>query len=382
MIKGALLHLRSFPAVARIPVQFISGILALGSGLSLGREGPTVQIGAALGEHYARAHQLSPRSRDNLIACGAGAGLAAAFHAPLAGLLFVIEELHRRLSPIAFGTTIVAVFTADLVNRLTFKQSPSYLLLLYPAPSLATLPLIIIVGVTAGAAGVLFNRTLLASATLGRDIDAKYPLAIPIVTSVVVAAALLFLPETGYNDPAAALRWLLGEFHTDDSILLLLALLGAKFLLTILSFLCRVPGGIITPILAIGGFLGLTIGVMAQRAAPALIPFPGVFGLIGMASLFTAVVRAPLTGIVLILEMTSNHAMLLALVTGTVAAYLTAEHLGDKPIYDALLLEEVVLRGAEGNRTAPPSDAREWPTPPPQANGGSIRELEGEGSTV
>src|SRR5262249_7414931 len=149
-----------------LPVKFAGGALAICAGLSLGREGPTVQMGAAVGQAVGQTLRVPPRSRQTLIAAGAGARLAAAFHGPLAGLGFVLEELQRDFSPHIFGTALVAAVTADVVTRTVSGQTPSFHVTGYPVPPLPALPIFALLGLIAGLAGVLYNRSLLGSLNL------------------------------------------------------------------------------------------------------------------------------------------------------------------------------------------------------------------------
>ena len=156
-VKGVLLHVRAMPWKSLLPVKFLGGLLGIGAGLSMGREGPTVQMGAAVGRMMADTLHVPSRTVPQLLSCGAGAGLAAAFNAPLAGFLFVIEELHRELSARTFAGALVAALAADIITRAFSGDAPSFEITGYPALPLAALPMAALIGVAGGALGNQFR---------------------------------------------------------------------------------------------------------------------------------------------------------------------------------------------------------------------------------
>ncbi len=332
-VKAVLLRLRPFSWVRVLPVKFVAGVLAIGSGLSLGREGPTVQMGAAAGQMMGRVLRAPARSRAHMVASGAGAGLAAAFNAPLAGFLFVLEELRREFSPITYGTALISTLAAVIVSRSFTGQLPSFHVRGYPAPPLAALPLAAMLGVLCGLLGVLFNRGILAGVRAAQS----WGVASWARAAVVGAGAGLiawWLPEAVGGGHRTAEHVLRGEI---TGLTFILVLLAVKFALTLASYATSVPGGIFAPLLTLGALLGLAVGSLGARWVPAIAGAPAAFAVLGMAGMFTASVRAPLTGIVLILEMTANYEQLLAVAVACLAAYVVADALHDKPIYEALL---------------------------------------------
>ncbi|KAB2963766.1 MAG: H(+)/Cl(-) exchange transporter ClcA, partial [Thermoanaerobaculia bacterium] len=160
-LKLVLQRLRPLRAGRLLPVKFASGLLAIGGGLALGREGPTLQMGGAVGRLVSRWLPSTPRERHVLIAAGAGAGLAAAFNAPLAGLVFVLEEVQRNFSPGIFSASFLASVTADVVARLALGQTAVFHSPNPGTPPISGLPFYLVLGVVAGIVGVLFNRALL-----------------------------------------------------------------------------------------------------------------------------------------------------------------------------------------------------------------------------
>jgi CIC family chloride channel protein len=332
-VKAVLLHLRPLPWQCILPVKFFAGVIGISGGLSLGREGPTVQMGAAVGQALAQLRKLPPRSRATLVAAGAGAGLSAAFNAPLAGFVFVLEELQRDFSPHVFITALVASVTADVVTRGATGQLPSFRIEHYPVPPLQALPLFVLLGALAGLAGILFNRCLLASL---RAFERLHPLPSwcwPAVAGLVAGIVGWFVPGALGGGHTTAERVLAGQV----ALTAIPALFLAKFGLTMVSYGSGAPGGIFAPLLVLGALLGLALGQVSHAWFPAVVQSPAAFAVVGMAAYFTAIVRAPLTGIVLIVEMTANYQQMLVLLVACLVAYVVADALGDRPIYEALL---------------------------------------------
>ena len=360
-VKAVLLQLRPMRWQRILPVKFIGGILAIGAGFSLGREGPTVQMGAAVAKMLSEVLKVPKRSRSQLIAAGAGAGLAAAFNAPLAGFIFTIEELQREMSPLTYGTALIAAVVADIVTRTFTGQFPSFHISGYPTPPLAALPLFAVLGLLCGVMGVLFNRGLLRSLRLFHSWTRWPSWVRPALVGVIVGLLAWWLPSVvggGHSTAELVLRGkaytLLGGHITLPRLVgFLLLLLVVKFALTIISYASGVPGGIFAPLLVLGALIGAIMGRIAGIWWPSMAHTPAAFAVIGMAAAFSAIVRAPLTGIVLILEMTGNYQQLFPLVVASLIAYLVAEHMHNKPIYETLL-EYDLERGGER-----PSSSRE-----------------------
>ena len=339
-VKAVLLNVREIHWRKLIPVKFFGGLLSIGGGLSLGREGPTVQMGAAIGKASADYLHKSKSSTKHLIAAAAGAGLSAAFNAPLAGFIFVIEELQRELSPLTFGSAFISCVTAVAINRIFTGQLPSFHIRGYPMPSLTALPLFALVGLIAGYAGIGFNKLLIAAIHKSKKIKIKTwqkTAAMGILGGLIA----WWLPEAIGGGHHTAESILQGRFASSDLILFLIILFVVKFGFTLLSYASGAPGGIFAPLLVLGAIIGLVFGQVSALAFPELGTTPAAFAVVGMAAMFTSIVRAPLTGIVLILEMTGNQEQLFALILACLISYLVAEHSGNKPIYESLLEEEL-----------------------------------------
>jgi len=347
-LKAVLNRLRPMSGLRLIAVKFAGGISAIGAGLALGREGPTLQMGGAIGRVVARWMPSTAHERQVLIAAGAGGGLAAAFNAPLAGLVFVLEEIQRNFAPGIFSATFLASVTADAVSRYLFGQSAVFEVGVVAPPPLAALPFFAILGVAVGFFGVGFNRGLRATVEWADRIPERWRVPAGALVGLVMAAVAWFHPTLVGGGGSLIRRALFGE----GVVSLLLITLVVRFVLTLASYGTGSPGGIFAPLLVLGAQAGL-IGALS---ATALLPFsvgePAAWAVTGMAALFAATVRAPLTGIVLMVEMTEGYSLILPLLTATFVAQWVADGVGDKPIYDALLERDLAktahLAASEG----------------------------------
>ncbi len=340
-LEAVLQRFRTLDWKRVLPIKFFGGILAIGSGMALGREGPTVQMGGAVGAGISRLLRVSQRERLTLISAGAGAGLAAAFNAPLSGLIFVLEEVRRDFQPIVFGAAFIASVIADIIARIGSGQFPVFSVPAYPVPPLGSLPFFALLGVIAGFAGVLFNKVLMGTTGLFARIPPRFALLAAGLSGALVGLVGWFSPQLIGNGHQLAESALKGNLAL--SALPFFFLL--RFVLTNISYGSGAPGGIFAPLLVLGALLGAAVGLLVQNVAPALIPVPEVFAVVGMAALFTAIVRAPLTGIMLIVEMTGNYAQMLPLLVCCFSAYVIAEAMKEKPIYEALLERELRRSG-------------------------------------
>ncbi len=319
-------------------VKFVGGVAGIGAGLALGREGPTIQMGSAVGQMVSGWFSCTVRERRTLIAAGAGAGLAAAFNAPLAGLVFVLEEVQRDFSPGVFTATLIACGVADITTRILTGQLPIFHVQTEPIPPISLLPFALLIGVFAALLGVAFNRALVRSLDLFDHLRKWPPWMTGGLVGLVVGGVALFVPiAVG------------GGHHLVESMLdgqLSLPALGAffavRFGLTMLSYGCGAPGGIFAPLLVLGAAIGLGVGALASAFLPEALSRPHLFAVVGMAAYFTAIVRAPLTGIVLMVEMTGNYSLVLPLLVACLTAYGIADFLGDRPVYEALLERDLV----------------------------------------
>ncbi|MEO8277160.1 MAG: H(+)/Cl(-) exchange transporter ClcA [Thermoanaerobaculia bacterium] len=340
-LKAVLHRLRAMAGIRLILVKFAGGVAAIGSGLALGREGPTIQMGGAVGRVVARWYPSSTHERGILIAAGSGAGLAAAFNAPLAGLVFVLEEIQKNFAPGVFSATFLACVTADAISRSLFSQSAILQTSPIAAPALASLPLFLVLGLAAGLLAVGFNRGLLRVVNAIGRASARGRLAMAVGVGLAIGAVAWFAPTLAGGGTPLVESALSGRGLIEGLIITL----ALRFVLTLASYGTGAPGGIFAPLLVLGSQGGLAAGLAVAAVWPSLGAEPRAWAVAGMAGLFAGTVRAPLTGIVLMLEMTESYTLMLPLLITSFAAQWVAERSGDPPIYDSLLERELLRAG-------------------------------------
>lgn len=338
-VKEVINNIRSLRWIRTTLVKFFGGILAIGSGMALGREGPTVQMGAAMGELVGEKGKSQTFEKRNLISAGAGAGLTAAFNAPLAGILFVIEELHGRITPNTLFGAFIACVSADIVMRLILGQSAYFGIVGFAATPLHLLPVFLVLGIITGLGGVFFNVGLIKSLDFFAARRGKLPLWWGgAFVGAIVGLLAWVMPEALGDGHKLAHQMLYPGF--------VLAMIPAyfiiRFLMTLACYGCGAPGGIFAPILVLGGLVGLALGAGCLEYIPDFgeINLP-ILAVVGMGAFLVGSVRAPLTGMVLIIEMTGEYKLILPLMVACLSAYGIAQLTGNKPIYDALMERDI-----------------------------------------
>lgn len=337
-VEAVLHHDRQLRWFRVLWVKFVGGIIGIGAGLALGREGPTVQMGAALGQTVGLVGHDPPGQRHLLIGLGACAGLAGAFNAPLASMAFLFEELREKFSPGVCLAALLATTSADVVCQAVLGPQPIFQVRPFDPLHLSHLPLFLLLGILVGVLGVLYNRTLLATVTafdrLRTRVNAS---AVGLGVGALLGLGGWFLPELLGGGEVLAQRFILEEFGLGTA----LGLLCARFLVSIICYAVGAPGGLFAPILAVGAVAGLLFGLVCRLALPDFSIHPALFVLAGMAALFVGTIRKPLTGILLIMEMTGAFTLIVPILVACLAAYVTANALGDLPIYDELLQRDL-----------------------------------------
>ena len=353
--------------------KFAGCALAIGGGLALGREGPSIQLGAMVGKGVSRAgHRLLTEERL-LITCGAGAGLSAAFGAPLAGAIFALEELHRNFSAEVLLSTMAASTASDFVAANVFGLTPVFGFGVEHGLPLKYYWAVILLGIILGFFGILYNRTIAfmqdAFDRIGK-VFARMADSLPGVSSynltdsklntkgeiasrtgrLITAFALAYILIFTYPQALGSGSSLVGEISRGEYTLGALAvLLVVKFIFSTASFGSGSPGGIFLPLLVLGAVTGgvcaevLALAGFDQRYITAMV-------VVAMAGYFSAIVRAPVTGVILITEMTGDFTCLLPLVLASLIAYLIPEYFGTEPIYVQLLHRS--QRAAKGRPTS------------------------------
>lgn len=329
-LKAQMLGYLKNTWLATLCAKFFGGCVSALGGLSLGREGPSIQLGACVAEGIANRTTTSQSERRIYIASGASAGLAAAFHAPLAGTLFVIEEIFGYISPMVLLSSMVAAVTADLVGVLAFGNSPVFHFDIVTTLALHQYWILVVLGVILGLGGALYNAAMLKAQQMYKKIaNTKVRIVIPFVVAGVLGVTFPVVLGGGH----AAME----ELHSATPLMMLLAIFVVKFLFSMVSFGSGAPGGIFFPLLV----LGASTGAIFAKCAILLFGFdPILFDnivVLAMVGYFTAIVRAPITGVILILEMTGSFAQLFPLIVTSIVSYVVANGCNSKPIYESLM---------------------------------------------
>jgi CIC family chloride channel protein len=338
-IEGALDGVRPLRWARVLIVKFGAGLLSLGTGMVMGREGPTVQMGGALGQMLRERFRLSDDDGLVLVAAGAGAGLTAAFNAPLAGMLFVFEEMrpHFKYNVISVQCVLIACAVADAVVRGLLGNSVAFAVGDFPMPELSALGAFAVFGLLVGAVGWLFNSAVLWTLDRSTGLRLEGRLAWAATVGACVGALVLLAPDLvggGYR----AIQDAASGRYAESGLLLLFV---GRLVMTVVCFSTGVPGGIFAPLVALGTILGLWFSGIVPDSLPGATVDEGVFMIAGAGALFAATVRAPLTGVVLAAELTGNFGLILPIAVSCITATLVAHALGGRPIYTSLLEREI-----------------------------------------
>ena len=330
-VKGELVG-RMFQNWWRVILcKLAGGTMAIGAGLSLGREGPSIQLGAMVGKGFGLLTDRLATEEKLLMTCGAAAGLSCAFSAPLAGVVFTLEELHRNFSTDILLGTMVSAIAADFVSSNIFGLRPVFTLHMEAALPLRLYLLILIMGALIGVFGVAYNAlTAWCQDMYGKIHHRSIRLAIPFCLVIPLVIWYPLPLGSGYqlvNQTAA------GEYALSALILLLVM----KFSFSIISFGSGAPGGIFLPLLVIGGVSGGVFCLASAQFLPGVEEYLPNFVIMGMVAYFSAIVRSPVTGVILITEMAGDFSNFLTLCLAAFTAYVAADLLGGRPIYDQLL---------------------------------------------
>ncbi|MEB3827475.1 chloride channel protein [Phormidium sp. CCY1219] len=316
-------------------VKLLGTIVTVGSGLTLGRQGPTVQIGAALANQIGHWFPTSPDYRRQLIAAGAAAGLAAGFNAPIAGVLFAVEELLHDISGFTLGPAIIASFVGAVVSRILGGQSLDLNIGLstfdtrFSAPEI---PFYLILGILAGVFGTLFTRGIVAAAQFNRRTLSRLPMWLRVaLAGWICGVTIAFLPALFRNNTGLREFLLGGEADLQASAIAFLT----HFILTIVAAGSGAPGGLFAPSLILGSALGYLIGLWQMDLIG--VGLPTTYALAGMGAFFCAVSKTPITAVVMIFEITTDFNLVLPLMIGAVVSYLVSETAWPGSLYDKLL---------------------------------------------
>jgi CIC family chloride channel protein len=345
-IEGTLSGLRPPLRWRRIiPIKFAGGVMAMAAGMILGREGPTIHMGGALGAAVGDLFRTDEYDRKTLIAATAGAGLAVAFNAPLGGILFVVEELRDKFSitPIALNGVVVAALAATIAGVLILDPGRLLPITVFEAARWHELALTVPLAACLGIYAAFFNASIPRAQEVMRMVSSRIGrLPVALTVGGVIGILVALFPDATGGGEGLALRLLMHP----PALLLLVVLLLLRTILFPICYAAGTPGGIFAPQLAVGTLLGLLYAEALTAVYPGLIAEPGMFAVAGMAGLLAATVGAPLTGAVLIAEMSGNYLLLPMMLVSAAVASLVAASLGSRPIYDVLLERTLRSGGA------------------------------------
>ncbi len=346
-VEGALDGVRDVRWRRVLPVKFAGGVLSLSSGIVGGREGPTIHIGASIGAALAEWLRLDKMDFHTLLAAGAAAGLASAFNAPLAAVLFVIEETRKqfRYTFRSYVAVIVASAASAFGMELVGGTAPQFRIDTAALP-LVLLPVFMLLGAVLGVLGLAFNRTLVMALDWRAKAFARVPFLYPMIVGAVIGALAFVLPMAVGGGEA-----LIPEMPMADLPLKTLLLIAVvRFVGTMASYPVGVPAGIFSPMLTFGTTVGLIFGLLVEMAlvrSPLAVPplIGASFAVAAMGGLFSSTIRAPLVGVVLVVELTGAFELILPLMVTCVTAHVVAQALGGRPIYEVLFERSERLAG-------------------------------------
>ncbi|MFZ5351291.1 MAG: ClC family H(+)/Cl(-) exchange transporter [Bacillota bacterium] len=312
--------------------KFIGGIISIAAGLSLGRQGPSVQIGAALGKGYSKLLGRSKTEESFLMTGGAAAGLSAAFGAPFAGVMFSLEILHKGFSPNILASVTVACISADVVTKNFFGLKPLFdfrsISVMQPAQYIALLAL----GAVLGVLGCLFNGSMYYTQKAYQltALPSYYRPVIPFILAGIVG---IYVPQVLGG----------GQFLIEDltarsfGISVIITILTVKYIYTLICLNSGAPGGIFMPVMVIGSLLGNLFGYILIFGMGYDHIYLYNFIAFAMAGYFTAIVKAPITACVLIIEMTGSFEHLTGVMIVCITSYIVSDLLGTESLYQTLL---------------------------------------------
>lgn len=315
-----------------LPVKFFGGIVAMGCGLALGREGPTVQMGSTLAAVVSRFLVIRDHEAKLVDAAGAGAGLAAAFNAPMSGAIFVFEELTSSFNPYLLVAATGAATTAVAVSRLAFGNQFDFVVKHASLTTLWKVWPFLILGILIGVVGALYNRIIILLLRIGDSYVKLNSVQRAAAIGAVIGMIAWFAPTLvggGDNLTQAILS-------SSLTIRALTLIFFFRFFIGPLSYAAGVPGGLFAPMLVLGASFGALFGQLMNRLEPSLGVSPLACAVVGMGTLFSACVRAPLTGTILSVEMTGRGDLTLGLLGASMVAIVVAMWLENEPIYESL----------------------------------------------
>ncbi|MEE9234825.1 MAG: chloride channel protein [Candidatus Acidoferrales bacterium] len=360
---SAAFHLAGGVMRARTAVgKFVTGVLTIAAGHSLGREGPSVQIGAGLASVMGRWFRLSPTNVRNLVPVGAAAALSAAFNTPIAAVLFALEEIVGDMNAAVMGSTVLASVAAVVVRRSVLGNEPLFevpqYVLEHPAELLAYAAL----GIVGGFVSVAFCKGLLRGRAFFVRLPSWTVVFQPALGGLVVGLVLVAVPQVmgvGYDSVSDALNGNLqlkgftGRLFNGEALLMgFLVLAAVKIIATIISYASGNAGGIFAPALFIGAMVGGATGTIMADLSPFPTGDAGAYALVGMGALFAGIIRAPMTSVFMIFELTQDYQIIVPLMIANLISYMISRRYQPTPVYHALLRQDGIHLPSAATRAA------------------------------
>ncbi len=333
-----------------IPIgKFLTGFLCIGSGQSMGPEGPSVQIGAGLASIIGRWMRLSPARVKELVPVGAAGALAAAFNTPVAAVIFTLEEIIGDMNAALIGSTVVASVTAVIVERSVLGNEPLFHVPVYHLVHPAEMLAYAVLGVVGGVVSLLFCKGLLGLRALIGRLPRWTRMGHPMIGALAIGLFIIIAPQVagvGYEYVDQALNGGL-LFRT------LLLLCFMKSLATIFSYASGNAGGIFAPSLYIGAMAGGALGTLVHRFAPFPTGDPGAYALVGMGTVFAGIIRAPMTSVFMIFEITQDYQIFVPLMIANLLSFMISRRYQPVPLLQAVLQQDHIHLPEHGTKPAP-----------------------------
>src|SRR3984957_15860535 len=344
--KAALFARGGVISLGTVFGKFFCTSATLASGIPLGREGPSVQVGAGIASLLGRTLGLSPEKVKSLIPVGAAAAIAAAFNTPLAAVLFALEEVVGDLHAPVLGSGVIAAAASWGVLRLLLGNEPLFQTPQYQLVSSWELIAYGLLGTGGGVVSAVFTQLLLRLRAWFKRQPVKTVWFQPVAGGLVVGVMGWFVPSVmgvGYQYVGDAL-------NDSLTLKLMLTLLALKRVATAVSYASGNAGGIFGPSLFLGAMLGGAVGSVAQHFFPSYVASPGAYALVGMGTAFAGIIRAPMTSVVMIFEITRDYAVIVPLMISNLVSYFIASRLQKEPIYEVLAEQDGIHLPKFGSR--------------------------------
>jgi CIC family chloride channel protein len=347
--KAALFARDGFISLRTVLGKFFCTATTLASGIPLGREGPSVQVGAGIGSVLGRWLGLRPEKVKALIPVGAAAAIAAAFNTPMAAVLFSLEEVMGDMHAPILGSVVLASATSWAVLRLLLGNNPLFQVPQYTLVHPLELAIYALLGIAGGFLSVAFTRLLLGMRKLFLNLPTRTRWWHPVVGGVTVGLMGWFVPQVlgvGYTYVGSALNGTM-------ALKLMLLLVVLKLFGVPVSYASGNAGGIFGPALFLGAMLGGAIGAVAHGLLPGYTATPGAYALVGMGALFAGIVRAPMTSVLMIFEMTRDYAVIVPLMIANMTSFFISSRFQKQPIYEALAHQDGIHLPSHSTRNEP-----------------------------